>query len=437
VEKSIFVKVSRTLRIVFWRDQSMQTGKEGNVELTRIAKANPYSLRGLQQRVYQMQQLVAVLSMVGLLCGIAVNEFCWLGYIPTPEEEAGYCSAPGNKQTPDECRLAGGSWTPGYPNPTNLEIGQRCRSAQNGELGGLILKSLTSGLTGLLLMAIFHLYECIAIELCFRNHLEYHREFVDVPFWNMGLLPEFLIEVLASIVHPGPQLHFNLVVTARGRLVVYNSEVRFHTIRTKFTIRNKFLLCACVLAPGSLPRIPRLTASCGWQSFLVALMFLRMYTLWRYYREWMFTRYTSKNFASRLSDVQMDSKLAIKAILADVPFETITFLFGFMTVTLAYLVRIAEAPANEEHVYFWNQLWLIVVTATSTGYGDLYPVTHLGRGVCILAMIIGIVLTAVLITTVVLLTLLPLCCCCPSQPRGQIQVRRAPCTSAYYPITMQ
>jgi hypothetical protein len=118
---------------------------------------------------------------------------------------------------------------------------------------------------------------------------------VDVPFWNMGLLPEFLIEVLGSIVHPGmcvcvcvcvcvctrmdvvtfktkqtarssgipegsgsfpegpiytythtlhitgPQLHFNLVVTARGRLVVYNSEVRLHTIR------NKILLCSCVL----------------------------------------------------------------------------------------------------------------------------------------------------------------------------------------------
>jgi len=159
-------------------------------------------------------------------------------------------------------------------------------------------------------------------------------------------------------------------------------------------------MSACLLSPGSPLWSLRLTEWSDLQSFLVALMFVRMYTLWRYYREWMFMRYTSKNFASRLSDVEMDSKLAIKAILADVPFQTITFLFGFMTFTLAYLVRIAEAPANIDHVYFWNQLWLIVVTATSTGYGDLYPVTHLGRGVCILAMIIGILLTAVLITTV-------------------------------------
>ena len=129
-------------------------------------------------------------------------------------------------------------------------------------------------------------------------------------------------------------------------------------------------------------------------------MFMRLYTLWRYYREWMFMRYTSKNFASRLSDVAMDSKLALKAILADVPFQTITFVFGLMTFVLAYLVRIMEAPANREHVYYWNQLWLIVVTATSTGYGDMYPLTHLGRFVCILAMLGGILLTAVLITAV-------------------------------------
>ena len=137
-----------------------------------------------------------------------------------------------------------------------------------------------------------------------------------------------------------------------------------------------------------------------WQSFLVAMMFVRMYTFWRYYREWMFMRYTSKNFASRLSDVAMDSKLAIKAILADMPFKTISFLFVLMTFTLAYLVRIAEAPANIEHVYFWNQLWLVVVTATSTGYGDLYPLTHFGRFICILAMMGGILLTALLISTV-------------------------------------
>ena len=359
VERSFFVRAGRLLRAVFRPDSLFQTGKEGNIDLSKIADANQYSIRGLQQRVYRMQWIVMLLAVLGVLNGIAVNEWCWLGYIPTPEEEMGYCSGPGI--TAIECRDNGGMWVDGYPNPLQREDGQRCRNPDdsNTYFLGLLAKSTCSALTGMLLMAIFHLYECIAIELCFRNHLEYHREFVDVPFWNMGLLPEFLLEVLVCIVHPGPRVHFNMSVEARGRVAVYNSE-----------------------------------------SFLVSLMFLRGYAVWRYYREWMFMRYTSKNFASRLSDVAMDSKLAIKAILADVPFQTIVFTFFLMTFVLAYLVRIAEAPANIAQMYFWNQLWLIVTTATSTGYGDLAPQTHLGRFVCIIAMLGGIFLTAILITTV-------------------------------------
>jgi hypothetical protein len=55
---------------------------------------------------------------------------------------------------------------------------------------------------------------------------------------------------------------------------------------------------------------------------------------------------------------------------------------------------------NSQHVYFWNQLWLIVVTLTATGYGDLYPITHLGRLICCIAMVVGAFLLAVLTATV-------------------------------------
>ena len=227
VERSVFVKLGRLTR-VFWRDSAMQTGKEGSVEIARIAAANPYSMRALQQRVHNMQRTVMVLSIVGLLSGIVVNEWCWLGYIPTEEEEEGFCSVPGVYQNATGCRAIGGSWTDGIPDPTQREGGQRCRSPDDpiAYVPGIVLKSMCSALTGFLLMALFHLYECIALELCFRNHLEYHREFVDVSFWNLGLLPEFLLEFFVCIVHPGPRIHFNIPIEARGRMTVYNSEVR-------------------------------------------------------------------------------------------------------------------------------------------------------------------------------------------------------------------
>ena len=249
VERSIFVKIGRLTRMVFTRDSAMQTGKEGSIELSRIAAANPFSLRALQQNVYTMQKRVAFLAMLGLLSGISVNEWCWLGYIPTPEEEMGYCSVAGNTTTPMQCKSVGGQWTDGLANPQFREGGQRCRSPDDPVtyLVGIVFKSICSALTGILLLAIFHLYECYAVELCFRNHLEYHRDFVDVPFWNMGLLPEFILEVLVCIMHPGPRLHWDISIEARGRLAIYTSEV----------CSNRSCLCSCM--PPMFMSLPHVT----------------------------------------------------------------------------------------------------------------------------------------------------------------------------------
>ena len=43
-------------------------------------------------------------------------------------------------------------------------------------------------------------------------------------------------------------------------------------------------------------------------------------------------------------------------------------------------------------VYFWNHMWLVVATATTVGYGDNTPDTHLGRAVCVICMGAGTVL---------------------------------------------
>ncbi|EKX34444.1 hypothetical protein GUITHDRAFT_119369 [Guillardia theta CCMP2712] len=322
---------------------------------TSASKDDRPSMRSLQARVHRMQLMVMVIAMLGLLMGISINEYCWLGYIPTPAEEKGSCSD-ASFLNQGNCTSAGYLWSAGIPNPVTGPGGQRCRGQDSG---GAALKAFCTIFTCLLVMAIFRMYETIATEICFRNHLEYHREFADIPFWNLGLFYEFFLEVIFCIVHPAPGIGFNITIQARGRDSVYNIE-----------------------------------------SVLVAVMFLRMYTVWRYFRTWMFLRYSAKNFASRMTEVVMDSKLAVKAILSDVPFETLAGCFVVLLFTLAYLLRIAEAPVNLEQVYYWNQLWLILEAMMSTGYGDLYPITHFGRGVCVFAMLGGITFTAILITAV-------------------------------------
>ena len=46
--------------------------------------------------------------------------------------------------------------------------------------------------------------------------------------------------------------------------------------------------------------------------------------------------------------------------------------------------------------YFANAAWAMYVTATSVGYGDIYPSTHLGRLVASISALVGIILIAIL-----------------------------------------
>jgi voltage-gated potassium channel len=49
--------------------------------------------------------------------------------------------------------------------------------------------------------------------------------------------------------------------------------------------------------------------------------------------------------------------------------------------------------------YLWNGMWCIIITMTGVGYGDLYPVTHIGRIIGVLAALLGNLLIAVMVVS--------------------------------------
>ncbi|MFV9507082.1 MAG: potassium channel family protein [Oscillochloridaceae bacterium umkhey_bin13] len=64
------------------------------------------------------------------------------------------------------------------------------------------------------------------------------------------------------------------------------------------------------------------------------------------------------------------------------------------------LVYLAEVPTDSPIENYGDALWWATATITTVGYGDMYPVTALGRGVAVFLMLTGIALFGLLTANV-------------------------------------
>lgn len=103
-------------------------------------------------------------------------------------------------------------------------------------------------------------------------------------------------------------------------------------------------------------------------------------------------------------------EFAIKACLINKPVHTICLLFATSIIVEAYILRIYEMqyfrnlPEDDpnfcqmESVY--QSVWLVIVTLTTVGYGDIFACTLPGRVVTLIIALSGSLLMALTVTTV-------------------------------------
>jgi len=63
----------------------------------------------------------------------------------------------------------------------------------------------------------------------------------------------------------------------------------------------------------------------------------------------------------------------------------------------AYGLRLFERQANDQLNNMSTAVWLSLITMTTVGYGDFYPITQMGRFVAILTSLYGVVLTSLFV----------------------------------------
>jgi voltage-gated potassium channel len=104
---------------------------------------------------------------------------------------------------------------------------------------------------------------------------------------------------------------------------------------------------------------------------------------------------------SRVGVVLAEGLRRARSILTHNGFHFVVLAAGVLVFACAGLVTFAERNAHGANIHNFGQgLWWAIVTVTTVGYGDRYPITGFGQGVAVLLMLTGIGLIGTLTATV-------------------------------------
>ena len=87
---------------------------------------------------------------------------------------------------------------------------------------------------------------------------------------------------------------------------------------------------------------------------------------------------------SRLYSTPFDTHLVFKICMKDLPSQTLMGLFTAGMLLFGYSLEIAERSLKRSEFEYEsynvnNSLWITMITISTAGYGDFFPISDLGR----------------------------------------------------------
>lgn len=130
-------------------------------------------------------------------------------------------------------------------------------------------------------------------------------------------------------------------------------------------------------------------------AYMSVIMLGRLYIFFRLFDHYTFWTGERSTRVCRINGFLPDSKFAIKAYLKYKSVLVLTLSLGLSIFLFGFALRTFERPFTSEtrtqnFNNIWNSFWCVVVSMTTIGYGDIYPITFMGRIVIIISCIWGI-----------------------------------------------
>jgi len=180
------------------------------------------------------------------------------------------------------------------------------------------------------------------------------------------------------------------------------NELKYLVVRNIYHESEKFVMTSlfpsCLLEVAvCFFHVPPLLDYYGLPYELQLLVFLRLYLIAKYVREHnMFVDNQSTALFASVTQTEISSIFLVKAYFLKFPFRLI-FTFYLLNIFLGgYFVYVIERNPNT----YLDTVWMLVVTMTTLGFGDVVPKAVLARAFVGFASVLGIFLMALFISVV-------------------------------------
>eukprot|EP00741_Cyanophora_paradoxa_P005975 tig00000955_g5793.t1 len=169
------------------------------------------------------------------------------------------------------------------------------------------------------------------------------------------------------------------------------------------------LVEALVLAVHAPPRVFLVgSESYNLENLLTVLMVLRLHLVFRAVASKSSLLSPAGRMITALTNSEVTPPLILKTALFQHPLRSLVVVFAALVSSASYCVFVFErwsalvtpSPLDDDRMHFANIMWMTMITIFTVGYGDVYPLTHEGRVVAILASFSGAICTALLIAVV-------------------------------------